>query len=102
MSNAPSHWLTRSVGPAIVGGLALNQLVRGIDAGVLALILQGVGLGLMAMLAFLQPVAFNVPLRQVFAASEAMAIGPPKLRLALVPLALAFLLSGMVCNVLRL
>lgn len=83
----------------VVGGLLVGS---GLSQGFVGRSLLGIGVVVLGVFAFLQPLLFDVPLRMVLTPPAALAIGSRRLRMAVSMLALALVLASLVLSMLRL
>ena len=94
MTNLFSHLVSRIVCLVLMSGMGIYQLVQGFSAHLVGVSIESIGLVLLGVSGFFQPVLFRSPLNGLFAASLAAAIGPSGLRAALAIGAMGCLFVG--------
>ena len=98
MNKPPTpHLVTRVLSLVFFVGLGILFAISGVQSGIANRVVLALGVALLGIYAFFQPLLFRVPLRQLMAASQAAAIGPQALRtgLSLVAIGLIWLSLGM-------
>ena len=77
------HLVTRVLWLVFLVGLGVVFAISGVQSGIANRVVLALGLVLLGICAFFQPLLFRAPLRQLIAASQAAAIGPQALRTGL-------------------